>query len=107
MRSDKESHFRPIPVLVVGTILGTGAFFDLIYFGPGSIYAVISWVVVVPLIFVATINGVPSQRWFRFLVALSLPVIGLLRYLDGEWRFLTIAFVTGGFIELFRLQRTR
>lgn len=95
-----ENRIRPGAVLVMLVLVSAATYFEFVYYGPPTLYSVLLWIIVVPMLFVATVNGVRSHPLFQPLAYGGFIVMGTLQYLDGDWYLLAGLFVLGGIIGL-------
>ena len=56
--------------------------------------------IVVPLLFSTTVNGVQSHYLYQPLAYGSFIAIGVLNYLDGDWFLLAWLFILAGIVGL-------
>ena len=73
---------------------------EFAYSGPPTLCSVAFWIIVVPLLFSTTVNGVRSQPLYQPLVFGGFIAIGVLQYLDGDW------FLLAGVVHSYRDCRT-
>ena len=95
-----QNRIRPGAVLVMVVLVGAATYFEFVYSGPATLYSVVLWIIVVPMLFAATVSGVRSHPFYHPLMYGSFITIGLLQYLDGDWYLLAGVFVLCGIIGL-------
>ncbi|WP_424003509.1 hypothetical protein ACOZ4I_04650 [Haloarcula salina] len=83
-------------VLVLVVLVGAATYFEFIYYGPPTLYDVVLWLIVVPLLFATTVNGVQNHPLYQPLLYVGFIAIGFLQYLDGDWFLLAGLFVLAG-----------
>jgi hypothetical protein len=93
-------------VLVLTALVGTATYFEFAY-GRPSPYAVVLWVVAVPLLFSTAVRGVRDHPLYRPVAYAGFVVIGIVQYLGGEWVLLAALFVLGGAVGLVSRLRDR
>jgi hypothetical protein len=81
-------------------LVGAASYFEFVYYGPPTLYSVVLWIIAVPLLFAATVNGIRSHPLYQPLMYGGFIAIGTLQYLDGNWHLLAGIFVFGGIIGL-------
>ena len=91
-----RDQIRPGALLFMLAIIGAATYFEFVYYGPPTPYAVVLWIIVVPMLLATTVTGVRSHPLYQPLVYGGLVVIGALQYLGGEWVLLAGLFVLGG-----------
>jgi len=90
-----------LPIVIVAT------YAEFIYYGPPSLYTVVLWVFVVPMLLVATVKGIRSHPLYQPLMYGGMIAIGALQYLDGDWFILAGLFVVAGIAGVAAETRTR
>lgn len=81
-------------------LVGAATYFEFVYYGPSTLYSVVLWIIVVPMLFSATVSGVRSHPLYQPLMYGGFIAMGTLQYLDGEWQLLAGLFVLCGIIGL-------
>jgi hypothetical protein len=88
-------------------IIGAATYFEFVYSGPSTLYTVVLWIIVVPMLLAATVTGARSHPLYQPLMYGGFVAIGILQYLDGDWFLLAGLFVLGGIIGLVFKLRNR
>ena len=86
-------------------LVGAATYFEFVYAGPPTLYSIVLWIIVVPMLFAATVRGIRSHPLYQPLMYSGFIAIGTLQYLDGEWYLLAGLFVLcgiGGLVAEFR-----
>ena len=96
VRRSLGDRIRPLPFVVVSLVVIAGAYVEVATGGPPTPYAIALWLVVVPLLFAATVDGVRSHPLYEPLFSAGLVAIGVLQYFDGAWQLLAALFVLAG-----------
>ena len=91
-----RDRIRPGAFAFMLLLVGAATYFEFVYYGPASAYAVVLWIVAVPMLFAATVKGVRDHPLYRSVTYAGLLAIGVLQYLDGNWFFLAGLFVLAG-----------
>ncbi|WP_323677241.1 hypothetical protein [Halorubellus sp. PRR65] len=91
---------RPAALLVMSILIATATYFEFVYSGPPTLYSVVLWMIVVPMLLASTVTGVRSHPLYQPLAYGGFIAIGTLQYLDGEWFLLAILFVLSGIFGL-------
>ena len=81
-------------------IVGGATYFEFVYSGPPSLYSVALWIIIVPLLFSATVDGVRSHYLYQPLMYGGFVAIGVLQYLDSDWLLLAGLFILAGIVGL-------
>jgi hypothetical protein len=81
-------------------LVGAATYFEFVYSGPATLYSVALWIIVVPMLFAATVSGVRSHPLYQPLIYGSFIIIGILQYLDGDWYLLAGVFALCGILGL-------
>jgi len=102
-----KDRIRPAALLLMLVIVGAATYFEFIYYGPPSLYTVVLWVFVVPMLLVATVKGIRSHPLYQPLMYGGMIAIGALQYLDGDWFILAGLFVVAGIAGVAAETRTR
>lgn len=100
------NRIRPGALLFMLLLVGAATYFEFVYAGPPTLYSVVLWIIVVPMLLAATVNGVRSHPLYQPLMYGGFIAIGTLQYLDGEWYLLAGLFVLcgiGGLVAEFRI----
>jgi hypothetical protein len=84
------------PVLVLVALTGAATYFEFIYYGPPTLYDVLLWLIVVPLLFATTVDGVQDHPLYQPLLYGGFIAVGTVQYLDGDWVLLAGLFVLAG-----------
>lgn len=79
-------------------IVSVATYVEFIYYGPPSPYAVVLWVIVVPMLLAGTVTGVQSHPLYQPLMYGGMIAIGTLQYLAGDWFILAGLFVLAGVV---------
>lgn len=95
-----QNRIRPWALLGILAFVGAATYFEFVYSGPPTPYAIFLWIIVVPLLLAAAVNGVRRHPLYQPLLYGSFVAIGTLQYLDGDWFLLAGLFVLGGVIGL-------
>jgi hypothetical protein len=95
-----QNRVRPGAALILLILVSTATYFEFVYYAPPTLYSVALWIIVVPMLFAATVTGIRSHPLYQPVVYGGLIAIGTLQYLDGEWYLLAGLFVVGGIIGL-------
>ena len=98
--STLENRVNPTAVLVIVVLVGVATYFEFVYSGSPTLYSVVLWIIVVPMLFAATVNGVRSHPLYQPLMYGGFIAIGTLQYLDGDWYLLAGLFVLCGIVGL-------
>jgi len=88
-------------------VVGAATYFEFVYSGPPTLYEVVLWILVVPLLLAATVDGVRSHPLYEPLMYGGFVAIGTLQYLAGDWVLLAGLFVLGGIVGLVSEFRSR
>lgn len=97
---DVQDRIRPGAALFMLAIIGAGTYLEFVYFGPPTLYTVLLWIVVVPMLLAATVRGVRTHPRYQPLMYGGFVAIGTLQYLEGDWVLLAGLFIAGGIIGL-------
>ncbi len=102
MRSSPSlrDRIRPRALLFITVFVGGATYFEFVYSGPASLYSVALWIIVVPLLFSTTVDGVRSHYLYQPLMYGGFMAIGVLQYLDGDWLLLAGLFILAGIVGL-------
>lgn len=76
--------------------VGLATYVEFVYYPDVSAYTVALWLVVVPMLFAATVRGLRDHPLYQPFVYAGLAAIGVLQYLDGDWYLLAGLFVLAG-----------
>ncbi|WP_336339450.1 hypothetical protein [Haloarcula brevis] len=95
-----RERIRPKALLVMLAIVAIATYLEFVYLGQPNIFSVLIWIIVVPLVLSATVEGVRDHPLYQPIFYGALIAIGVLQYLDGEWTLLAGVFVLGGVIGL-------
>jgi hypothetical protein len=87
--------------------VGAATYFEFVYSEPPTLYATFLWIIIVPLLLAAAVDGVRRHPLYQPLLYGSFVAIGTLQYLDGGWFLLAGLFVLGGVIGLILESRDR
>jgi hypothetical protein len=79
-------------------LVAGGTYVEFVYFGPPTLYSVVLWLIVVPLLLSTTVHGVRSHPLYQPLVYGSFIAIGVLQYLDTDWFLLGGLFILAGIV---------
>lgn len=80
--------------------VGGATYFEFVFSGPTTLYSVALWIIIVPLLFSATVTGVRSHPLYKPLAHGGFIAIGVLQYLGGNWFFLAGLFILAGIVGL-------
>ena len=95
-----RDRIRPRALLFMIVFVGGATYVEFVYFKPPSLYSVALWIVVVPLLFSTTVNGVRGHPLYQSLAYGGFIAIGVLQYLDGDWVLLSGLFILAGIVGL-------
>ncbi|MDS0261063.1 hypothetical protein NDI56_16820 [Haloarcula sp. S1CR25-12] len=95
-----RSRIRPGALLIVSLLVGAATYIEFVYYGPATLYAVILWIVVVPMLFAMTVQGVRDHPLYQPLVYVGFIAIGVLQFLADNWAVLAGVFVVAGLAGL-------
>ena len=87
--------------------VSVATYVEFIYYGPPSLYTVVLWILVVPMLLAATIKGWRSHPLYQPLMYGGMIAIGALQYLDGDWVILAGLFIIAGITGVAAEIRTR
>lgn len=102
-----QDRIRPGALLVMLAIVGASTYFEFVYNGPPTLYAVVLWIIVVPMLLISTVDGVRSHPLYQPLTYGGFIAIGALQYLNGNWFLLSWLFILCGMIGLVLELRNR
>ena len=95
-----RSRIRPRLALVLSMVVAAATYFEFVYNGPATLYAVLLWIIVVPMLFATTVRGVQDHPLYWPLVSVGFVLIGVLQYLAGNWVVLAGLFALAGIVGL-------
>ncbi|WP_255190788.1 hypothetical protein [Natronobeatus ordinarius] len=95
-----QNRIRPGILLVIVAIVGAGTYFEFVYFGPPTLYTVVLWLIVVPMLLTATVSGIRNDPLYQPVMYGVFIAIGVLQYLDGNWFLLAGLLILYGVIGL-------
>lgn len=95
-----QNRIRPGAILVMTLLVGIASYLEFVYFGTPTLYSIVLWIIIVPLLFAATVIDAESHPLYQPLLYGGFIVIGTLQYLDGDWFLLAGLFVLCGIIGL-------
>lgn len=93
-----RDRIRPRVLLMI-LLVGGATYVEFVYLGPPSLYSVVLWIIVVPLLFSTTVNGVRSHPLYQPLVYGGFIAIGVLQYLDSDWFLLAGCSYSQGLLD--------
>ncbi|GAB7093672.1 hypothetical protein JCM30237_08240 [Halolamina litorea] len=105
--SERSERIRPKLLAGVLVVIVVATYVEFVWLGSPTVYDVALWLLVVPLLLSFAVSGVEDHRLYRPLLSAAIAAIGVLQYLDGEWRILAAAFVLSGLFGLFGELRDR
>lgn len=94
-----RDRIRPRVLLMI-LLVGGATYVEFVYLGPPSLYSVVLWIIVVPLLFSTTVNGARNHPLYQPLVYGGFIAIGVLQYLDSDWFLLAGLFILAGIVGL-------
>lgn len=95
-----QDRIRPGAALVMMALVGAATYLEFVYYWPPTLYSVVLWIIVVPMLFATTVEGVRNHPVHQTLMYVGLIAIGTLQYLDGDWYLLAGLFVLAGIAGL-------
>lgn len=98
--SSLRERIRRGALLGMLTLVAAATYLEFVYDGPPSVFAVLLWILVVPMLLSATVEGLRGHPHYRTLSYAGFVGIGVLQYLDGEWLLLSGLFVLAGVVGL-------
>lgn len=96
-----REQIHPLSILIILSLMGIAAYFEFVYYSPTDIYMIVVWIIVVPLLLLATIDGIRSHPIFRFFSYFSFIIVGILQYMGSKRLYITVSFVVIGSIGIF------
>lgn len=101
MDSNLREQIHPFSILIVLSVIGVASYFEFVYYPETNIYIIVVWIIVVPLLLLATIDGFRNHPMFRFFSYLSFIIVATLQYMGGGELYIAALFAVAGSIGIF------
>jgi len=102
-----QNRIRPGATLLMLGVIGAATYFEFIYNGPPTVYSIVLWIVVVPMLLATTVDGVQDHPLYQPLLYAGFVLVGTLQYLDGHWFLLAGLFIICGVLGLLSVFRQK
>lgn len=77
-------------------LVGAATYFEFVYYGPSTLYSVVLWIIVVPMLFSATVSGVRSHPLYQPLMYGGFIAIGTYSILTVNGSFSLVCLSSVG-----------